>query len=77
MPARGQQQRAPVIDWSAQAGAPGFGGQAEANTGFGKPTWVDDFVNNAGKSDSERNPNAKIRIGAAVALMTSLLHRLR
>jgi len=45
---------APVIDWHGQICADEGSG---ANGG-----WVGDFVNGLGQSDSQRNPNSKIRI---------------
>jgi hypothetical protein len=58
-PAAATYQPDPVIDWGASAGLALRSFAEHENDRSG---WVDDFVNQLGNSDKERNPNGRIRI---------------
>ncbi|HEY7759786.1 MAG TPA: hypothetical protein VIA64_10275 [Burkholderiales bacterium] len=55
----------PVIDWSARAADFRLAGLPEAERAA--PAWASDFVTDLGRSDSERNPNEKLRVKLPVA----------
>jgi hypothetical protein len=53
----------PSIDWTVKAVPLARGNEGARNAS--EKSWVDDFVNNLGQNEGERNPTARIRIPAA------------
>ena len=49
-----QPETVPSIDWTGQAAGPDLLDQG--------PSWLSDFLNNAGQDGKNRNPNAAIRL---------------
>jgi len=54
----GKTSPAPTINWDTQIDVTG----SLASSTVTSPTWVDDFLNHLGQSETQRNPNAAIKV---------------
>ena len=63
-----------MIDWSAQVIPQPFGFTAASPSARPGPDWLADFVINAGQSESQRDPTAKLRLTVPAAVKVGILN---